>query len=93
MYIYIYIFLPEKNATKVIKLHMQQRPLPRSNEVRYRKMLFKLSVHSNDSFDDHLSQSKSPQKSKKGKNIIRICVTSKLKRKIYTKTVFLPKLK
>ncbi|KAG8189637.1 hypothetical protein JTE90_009567 [Oedothorax gibbosus] len=56
----------ENFKTKVVKLHMQQRPLPRSTEIRYQKMLFKLSVHRNDSFDE--SQKKSIQKHKKVKH-------------------------
>ncbi|KAG8177685.1 hypothetical protein JTE90_018992 [Oedothorax gibbosus] len=47
----------ENLKSKVVKLHMQQRPSSRSTEVRHRKMLFKLSVHCNNSFDESLTKS------------------------------------
>ncbi|KAG8176439.1 hypothetical protein JTE90_019073, partial [Oedothorax gibbosus] len=46
----------ENFKSKVVKLHMQQRPSSRSTEVRHRKMLFKLSVHCNNSFDESLTK-------------------------------------
>lgn len=42
-----------KKKTKVIKAHMLQKPLPRSNETsRPRNMIFKISVHQNDTSEN-----------------------------------------
>ncbi|XP_054715286.1 hypoxia-inducible factor 1-alpha-like [Uloborus diversus] len=36
-----------KKRSKVFKAHVQQKPIPRSNDIKFRKMVFKLSVHVN----------------------------------------------
>ncbi|XP_042896763.1 LOW QUALITY PROTEIN: hypoxia-inducible factor 1-alpha [Parasteatoda tepidariorum] len=36
------------NPRNVVRVRMQQRPLPRCSEMRYRKMSFSLSIHSGD---------------------------------------------
>ncbi|XP_071034637.1 hypoxia-inducible factor 1-alpha [Parasteatoda tepidariorum] len=41
-------FLGSSNPRNVVRVRMQQRPLPRSKEMRYRKMSFSLSIHSGD---------------------------------------------
>ncbi|XP_015915901.1 hypoxia-inducible factor 1-alpha [Parasteatoda tepidariorum] len=46
------------NPRNVVRVRMQQRPLPRSNEMRYRKMSFSLSIHSG----DEMPQSSAPLK-------------------------------
>lgn len=45
----VVIWFPAHKKTKVIKAHMLQKPLPRSTETcRPRNMIFKISVHQND---------------------------------------------
>ncbi|XP_035217041.1 uncharacterized protein LOC118190443 [Stegodyphus dumicola] len=59
---------PSKRRTKTVKAHMQQRPLPRSGEVRYRKMVFKISVHINEVQENVNTE---PASTTKGKKLTR----------------------
>ncbi|KFM72377.1 Aryl hydrocarbon receptor nuclear translocator-like protein 1, partial [Stegodyphus mimosarum] len=59
---------PSKKRTKIVKAHMQQRPLPRSGEVRYRKMVFKISVHINEVQENVNTE---PASTAKGKKLTR----------------------
>ncbi|GFT79456.1 aryl hydrocarbon receptor nuclear translocator-like protein 1, partial [Nephila pilipes] len=54
-----------KKVSKIIKLHLQKRPLPRSGDVSYQKMSFKISVHSNESLEGQGKVVASPLKGKK----------------------------
>ncbi|GFU95004.1 aryl hydrocarbon receptor nuclear translocator-like protein 1 [Trichonephila clavipes] len=54
-----------KKVSKIIKLHLQKRPLPRSGDISYQKMIFRISIHSNESLEDQGKEVKSLSKGKK----------------------------
>ncbi|GBN36304.1 hypothetical protein AVEN_177817-1, partial [Araneus ventricosus] len=54
-----------KKVSKSLVLHLQKRPLPRTNDISYQKVLIKISVHSNEMQNDPSKEEKIPVKGKK----------------------------
>ncbi|CAL1278604.1 unnamed protein product [Larinioides sclopetarius] len=54
-----------KKVSKSLVLHLQKRPLPRTNDISYQKVLIKISVHCNEVQNERSKEEKIPVKGKK----------------------------
>ncbi|KAF8794788.1 Aryl hydrocarbon receptor nuclear like protein [Argiope bruennichi] len=57
-----------KKVSKSLVLHLQKRPLPRTNDISYQKVIIKISVHSNEAQND---PNKEEQVAVKGKKALK----------------------